>query len=46
MEALLIKALGCPSNVNHMSFPKGEEWHQVTRLDGERGLLDRAGVSL
>ena len=46
MEALLIKALGCPSNVNHTSFPKGEEWHQVTRLDDERGLLDRAGVTV
>ena len=46
MEALLIKALGCPSNVANMNFPKGTEWQQVTRLDRERGLLDRAGVTL
>jgi hypothetical protein len=45
MEALLIKALGCPSNVANMDFPRGEEWTQVTRLDGEKGLLDRAGVT-
>lgn len=29
MEALLIKALGCPSNVANMNFPRGEEWYQI-----------------
>lgn len=29
MEALLIKALGCPSNVANMNFPRGEEWCQI-----------------
>lgn len=46
MEALVIKALGCPANVANMSFPQGEEWEQVTRLDVERGLTDRAGLTL
>lgn len=46
MEALLIKALGCPSNVADMNFPRGQEWMQVTRLDTERKLLERADVSL
>jgi hypothetical protein len=29
MEALLIKALGCESNLNKMNFTKGREWTQV-----------------
>lgn len=46
MEALLIKAMGTESNMRKMNFPKGDEWIQVTRLDRERGLLDRAGVTV
>jgi hypothetical protein len=29
MEALLIKALGCPYNTNDMHFRRGDEWKQV-----------------
>ncbi len=38
MEALLIKALGCPSNVARMNFPQGEEWTQVKRHESEAYL--------
>lgn len=33
MEALLIKALGLPSNFADMNFPGGEEWTQVDDHD-------------
>jgi hypothetical protein len=29
MEALLIKALGCESNLNKMNFTKAHEWEQI-----------------
>jgi hypothetical protein len=38
MEALLIKALGCPSNVANMNFPRGEEWRQVKAHESESFL--------
>ena len=38
MEALLIKALGCPSNVANMNFPRGEEWIQIKVHETEKYL--------
>ena len=38
MEALLIKALGCPSNVAKMNFPRGEEWIQVKAHEADTYL--------
>ncbi|MGD9999874.1 MAG: hypothetical protein AB7L17_21535 [Ilumatobacteraceae bacterium] len=46
MEALLIKAMGFPHNLNDMSFPNGQEWSQVTRLELASGLAGRAGVDV
>jgi len=46
MEALLIKAMGLGQNWNDMNFPNGQEWAQVTRLDIENGMSERAGVNL
>lgn len=45
MEALLIRAVGCPDNRAKTRFPKGDEWTQVTRYDNEIGLLDRARIT-
>ena len=38
MEALLIKALGCPSNAANMNFPRGEEWTQIKVHEIEKYL--------
>ncbi len=35
MEALLIKALGCPSNVADMNFPRGLQYIQIGQKDTE-----------
>lgn len=45
MEALLIKALGCPDNLANMKFPRGSEWQQVTPYENEIGLLERAEIT-
>lgn len=39
-EALLIKALGLPSNIRSMSFKKADEWHQV-KLHEHSALLSK-----
>ncbi len=38
MEALLIAALGCPSNLNKMSFRQAREWTQVRDEEAEAYL--------
>jgi hypothetical protein len=44
MEALLIKALGCPSNLAKTGFPRGDEWFQIKQHEAET-YLRRAGAS-
>lgn len=37
-EALLIKALGLPSNIRSMSFKRADEWEQVSWYDRDKWL--------
>lgn len=38
VEALLIKALGCPANTNNMNFKQAAQWEQISEDDREHYL--------